>query len=110
MVSRSNTSKTIRRRRGGAGTINTDTGLREYMAGFHPGQYGRQAVKEMPGTKEHYARWGTFSAEGPKGGIYSPGGRSYQARYGTFGIRLDLLIQDTIHIYVEVHMDCILKI
>jgi len=76
------------RRRGGAGTINPDTGLREYFggAGFHSGQYGKRVVKEEPGTYEHYQRYGTWgSTRGDPSSAISPGSMGYIGRYGVHG-------------------------
>ena len=74
------------RRRGGAGTINPDTGLREYMAGFHSGQYGPQSVPEKPGSYQHYQRYGTWgSTRGDPTTAIAPGSMGYHGRYGTFG-------------------------
>lgn len=53
-------------------------------AGYHPGQYG--ATGPMPGSIEHYQRYGTWSSDrGEPGGMVAPGSMGYHGRYGTFG-------------------------
>jgi hypothetical protein len=54
--------------------------------GFHPGQYGPRVTTAQPGTREHYARYGTFgSTRGESSSYGMPGSREYYARHGTFG-------------------------
>ena len=60
------------RRRGGAGTINPDTGLPEY--------YVQGGSTPAPGSVAHYARYGSWG--GPP-----PGSAAYGAKYGTWGDR-----------------------
>ena len=77
------------RRRGGAGTINPLTGLPEYMtgtAGAVGGMPNFGAIRPMPGSVEHYQRYGTWSSDrGEPTAMAAPGSQGYYAKYGTWG-------------------------